>query len=638
MVAEVFRGDRDPVIHFYEDFLSVYDNTIRTARGVFYTPEEVVAYIVRSVHESIVNDLGIELGLADSISWADYSEKRRVEIPAGVRPEESVVQILDPATGTGTFLKAVIELVHDTMMRRWIGPAWANNRQAAIDATKDRWEHYVRTGLLPRLNGFELLMAPYVVCHLRLGLALEETGFRFDEGDRLRVFLTNALEPHVSGQLEMLGEHVAEEARQAESTKTSIAVTTVVGNPPYSAISQNNGDWIVGLLKGRRPSGGSTNDYYEIDGEPLGEKKVWLQDDYVKFIRLAQWRVSEAGLGVVGMVTNNGFLSNPTFRGMRQQLMETFNLVSVTDLHGSTKNRRRLPAGCADENVFDIEQGVAVSVMVRAPSADSMSIAHKDLWGTRAEKFALLKSSSTRVDHTALQPKSPYYFWFPWEGAGQGGESTTLKITDLMPVSTTGAITARDAVVVGFGEDELIERIGQFRDETRSDDVVRKQFFAKRKAGKYLPGDTRGWKLSDARKRVQSDRQWDSRCKVYQYRPFDVRSVYYVPWMVDWPRDDVFAHLLPAGENLCLMVCRQIVSSEWRHVLVATRSSTTAAYPTRAVSAATPFRCTSSHQGPVSSSFRAMTRGAQPTLPSRPLRHLKSCSGPVANGLRRIQV
>ena len=564
-VAQVFRDEkRDPSIHFYEDFLDAYDPQVRKDQGVYYTPNEVVSYIVRTAHASLQNDFGLPLGLADTTTWATFAKAKKLAVPEGVDPKAPFVQVLDPALGTGTFLLRVIEVIHETMQAEF-------KKQGLDDeAARKAWVSYVRKDLLPRINGFELMMAPYIVSHLRLGLALQETGFTFTKNDRLRVFLTNTLEPHTGTQLEMLGANVADESRQAEETKVRAPITVLVGNPPYAAVSQNNGEWIVGLLKGVSPSGRATGSYYEIDGQPLGEKKLWLNDDYVKFIRMAQWRIECSGVGVVGMVTNNGYLSNPTFRGMRQQLMHTFPRIEVIDLNGSTKNRRRVPPGVTDENVFQIQQGVAIAIMVRKATPSSPPIVtHRDVWGLRKEKHALLESGVGGI--APLAPSSPYYFFFPWHAGGSADFDAFIKITDLMATSTTGFITARDGLVVDFDAESLLDRIKVFRDTANSDATVRSRFFGGRSEGRYPPGDTRGWKLSEARKKVAADRQWRTHAEPCLYRPFDTRQVYYAPWMVDWPREDVFVHLRPPTTNRCLMVCRQIVSPTWSHVLVADR-------------------------------------------------------------------
>ena len=331
----------DPVVHFYETFLAAYDPKMRAARGVYYTPEPVVSYIVRSVDHLLKTEFGLPDGLADAA-------KVRVKNAKGEEKEVHRVQILDPATGTGTFLHGVIDRI-----------------QESFAGNKGMWSGYVRDHLLPRVFGFELLMAPYAVAHMKLGLQLKESGYDFASDERLGVYLTNTLEEAnvVSGG-NLFAQWVVEEASAAGNVKQNAPVMVVMGNPPYSGHSGNKGEWISGLLRGK-DAGGS---YFEVDGKPLGEKNPkWLNDDYVKFIRFAQWRIQQTGYGILAFISNHGYLDNPTFRGMRQSLMATFDDIYVLDLHGNSNKKERAPDGGADENVFDIQQGVAICLMVKRP-------------------------------------------------------------------------------------------------------------------------------------------------------------------------------------------------------------------------------------------------------------------------------
>ncbi|MCD4727814.1 MAG: N-6 DNA methylase, partial [Pirellulales bacterium] len=315
------KGKEDPVVHFYETFLTAYDPRMRELRGVYYTPEPVVGYIVRSI---------------------DHLLKTRFNRPKGLADENTL--ILDPAAGTGTFLYSVIEEIHRKFAR-----------QAGA------WDDYVAKSLLNRIFGFELLMAPYAVAHLKLGMQLRETGYKFATDQRLGIYLTNTLEEAAKKSEHLFAGWVAEEANAAARIKRDDPILVVLGNPPYSGVSANRGQWITNLVA----------DYRKVDGKPLGEKKVWLADDYVKFLRFAQWRIARTGQGIVGMITNHGYLDNPTFRGMRQSLMETFDEIHVLDLHGNAKKKERSPDGSKDENVFDIMQGVAICIMVKYPPGET---------------------------------------------------------------------------------------------------------------------------------------------------------------------------------------------------------------------------------------------------------------------------
>jgi len=318
ILADFGRRTRqaDPVVHFYETFLKHYDPTMREVRGVYYTPEPVVSYIVRSVDLLLKERFALRDGLADSRRLASGAHK---------------VQILDPAVGTGTFLYAVFKQIFTK---------FANN--------KGLWSNYVKTHLLPRVHGFELLMAPYTVAHIKLGLQLKEMGYQFDSDERLRIFLTNSLE-NVFGRGGTpslpFAQWLVNEARAASEIKRDTPVMVIVGNPPYSGHSLNMGEWITNLLKGIVINKETEiANYFQVDGKPLDEKNPkWLQDDYVKFIRFAQWRIDTTGYGILAFVTNHGYLDNPTFRGMRQALMQDFDEIYLLDLHGNSKKKEKSP-------------------------------------------------------------------------------------------------------------------------------------------------------------------------------------------------------------------------------------------------------------------------------------------------------
>jgi predicted helicase len=334
----------DPVIHFYELFLKEYDARKRIQRGVFYTPRPVVSYIVRSVDELLRTEFGLADGLADTTTWGEMARSHRdLKIPEGTSPDHAFVQILDPAVGTGTFLVEVIDLIHATVIIKWSAEGHGEKKMKAL------WNEYVPKHLLPRLHGYELLMAPYAIAHLKIGLKLHETGYRFGSDERARIYLTNALEPphDFSGTLEFAIPALAHEAQAVNEIKQKQRFTVVVGNPPYSGHSANNGPWISKLVR----------TYHFVDGIPLGERNPkWLQDDYVKFLRLGEWEVNETTTGILGYITNHSYSDNPTFRGMRRSLMTSFGKVRVFDLHGNSKKKEKAPSGQPDENVFEIQQ------------------------------------------------------------------------------------------------------------------------------------------------------------------------------------------------------------------------------------------------------------------------------------------
>jgi len=321
----------DPVVHFYETFLANYDAKLREVRGVYYTPEPVVSYIVRSVDLVLKNQFGLRDGLADSSKLDDSTIHK--------------VQILDPATGTGTFLHAVIAKIYERFAKN-----------------KGLWSDYVSQHLLPRVHGFELLMAAYTVAHIKLSLQLKNYGYDFKSDERLRVFLTNTLDEAHGKQTTMLAEWLSTESNEASKVKRDSPVMVILGNPPYSGHSANSGAWINDLLR----SAGDAANYFEVDGQSLNERNPkWLNDDYVKFIRFAHWRIMQTGYGVLAFVTNHGYLDNPTFRGMRQSLLNDFDEIYILDLHGNSKKKETALDGSADKNVFDIQQGVAIGIFVK---------------------------------------------------------------------------------------------------------------------------------------------------------------------------------------------------------------------------------------------------------------------------------
>ncbi len=577
-------GDRnpqeDPVIHFYELFLKEYDAKKRMQRGVFYTPRPVVSYIVRSVHELLQTEFGLEDGLADTTTWAEMIKRfpakpaengqdaeEGLKIPEGTPPGQAFVQILDPATGTGTFLVETIDVIHKTMVSKW--KAQRHNAEKIAEL----WNDYVPKHLLPRIHGYEIMMAPYAIAHMKIGLKLYETGYRFQSGERARIYLTNTLEPpqDFSGHFDFDIPALAHEAEAVNEIKRKQRFTVVIGNPPYSGISSNMTPWIGGLLKGTMPDGTSSASYYHVDGQPLGERKLWLQDDYVKFIRWSQYCLTSTGVGIHGYISNHGYLDNPTFRGMRWSLMDAFDDIRVLDLHGNLKKKETPPGGGKDVNVFDIQQGVGIGLFVRrpahSPGIDATTVRHADLWGDRDVKYRwLLEHSAASSDWQDIPTAEPFFLFEPFDQSKAGDYKDWPAINNVMPVNVTGIVTARDDFVIDFDRAALKQRMTDLRDSALSDQAIRQKYFAGKGAKKYPPGDSRGWKLPMARQRLRDDRQWDERYASILYRPFDIRDIYYVPWMVDWPRTEAMPHML-AGKNLAIGTTRTVeIGAGYSHI------------------------------------------------------------------------
>jgi predicted helicase len=519
---------------------------MREARGVYYTPEPVVSYIVRSIDLILKRDFGLKEGLADAT-------KIKVEKPDGPDSETHKVQILDPAAGTGTFLYYVIDLIRQSFTGK-----------------EGMWPGYVSEQLLPRLFGFELLMAPYAVAHMKLGIKLDETGYDFASDERLRLYLTNTLERAFSGDPSLpFANWIAEEANAAGSVKRDAPVMVVLGNPPYSGHSANAGEWISKLLRGEDiVSGTKTGNYFYVDGKPLGERNPkWLNDDYVKFIRFAQWRIERTGYGVLGFISNHGYLDNPTFRGMRQSLMETFDDIYIIDLHGNSKRKEKAPDGGPDNNVFDIQQGVAIGIFVkkRAGKEGLTAVRHFDVYGKRAGKYDwLLESDIENTGWTELEPRTPYYLFVPQNVSLFSEYETGWKVTDAMPVNSVGFVTSRDHFVIDFDKAALKKRIEDFLDPANSDDEVRRRYFGDKGSGKNLPGDNASWKMADKRKTLQRKKKLYSHLTRCLYRPFDVRQIIFHDDLLERSRMEVMRHMIE-GDNLGMCTNRQ-VNEGFRHI------------------------------------------------------------------------
>lgn len=541
-------GREDPVIHFYEEFLTAYDKSQKVQRGVYYTPQPVVNFIVRAVDSILKTEFGYEDGLASTetkkikvmrdsrrrVNGYKTQVEEQIEVPA--------VQILDPATGTGTFLRQTILQIYENFQQKHKGEP--KDKVAAL------WNKYVDESLLPRLNGFELMMAPYAVAHMKLAMVLKDTGYDFSGKHRLNVFLTNSLEKpgNSDNQLTLFDDPLALESVEANKAKKNNGVNIIIGNPPYSGISSNSSEWITSMIE----------DYKYIDGVHFGERKHWLQDDYVKFVRLCESLLEERENGVLAFINNHAFLDNPTFRCMRYHLLQTFDSIYEINLHGNSLVGEKNPNGGTDENVFDIQQGVSINIFIKRGSSKSKRIASVqsyDLFGSRAEKYEWLSSHSLdSISWKALSPVEPYYFYVEKDLSSSEEYNNGFAVQDLFAVNVMGITTARDFLVIDMNKQALLDRIKHFCDMSYSDEQIREEFFPGKKAGKYLPGDTRGWQLTRARKLIANN-DHESLIKEISYRPFDTRYIYYCSDMVDWNRENVMKHFL-YGPNVGLSLIR----------------------------------------------------------------------------------
>lgn len=532
--------DEDPVIHFYELFLKEYDPEKRMKRGVFYTPRPVVSFIVRSVDEILRTEFGLPDGLADTTTWGEMQARNPdLKLPAGAKPGMPFVQILDPATGTGTFLVEVIEVIHNTMATKWRAEG-CREREVA-----QRWNEYVPAHLLPRLYGFELLMAPYAIAHMKVGLKLAETGYLFRSDVRAGVYLTNALEPGETKTQVMFADLVAEEASAATIVKQRTPITVVIGNPPYSISSQNRGPHADQLLERYRT-------------EVRAERNVQLlSDDYMKFIALAHDRVLRTTRGIVAMITKSTYVVTSAFRGMRKEISTDFPLAFLVDLHG--RRHERIGEDADDENVFDIRVGTSIMVLVRAshPQVADCSFHHASLMGPRSEKYAkLFQRSLGDVSWLKLRVGPPYWFFEP-KGLSAGCEYTTwTRITDAMPCYSSGVQTHRDHFVVAEDADTLEARLLDLVDPANDDAALRLR---------YDLQDNDQWQLSSARSALADESDFGRDIVPYGHRPFERSMLYHAPILVDRTRPEVAPSLrMP---NLGISFKKAYKEAEFRHCL-----------------------------------------------------------------------
>lgn len=508
---------KDPIVHFYETFLAEYDPKTREKRGVYYTPEPVVSYIVRSLHYILKEHFNKDEGFAN---------------PS--------VTVLDPAAGTLTFLAEAAILALKEFIARY------------GEGAKDK---FIKEHVLKNFYAFELMMAPYAIGHLKMSFLLEELGYKLHDDDRFKLYLTNTLEMEELALTSLPGmASLSEESHLAGKVKKEQPILVILGNPPYSGHSSNIGDWISKEIKA----------YFQVDGKPLGERNPkWLQDDYVKFIRFAQWKIDQAGEGILGFITNHSYLDNPTFRGMRQSLMQSFDEIYILDLHGNSLKKERCPDGSKDENVFDIQQGVAIGIFVKKRRGIGHKIYRFDLWGSRQRKYDwLVKNNIKTTKWKKLLPRPEFYLYALRDEKLALTYYEFIKLDDIFNEYSLSIQTHRDHFVIDIDKEALKRRIRIFRDKKMPDELVRQSF--------HLT-DTSEWKLNYARERVMVDDEWEQKIIPILYRPFDRRWIFYSEHLVDRPRKEIMQNM--ECDNLALLVSKQQAIKGFHHVLVTTQIS-----------------------------------------------------------------
>ena len=519
----------DPVVHFYETFLAEYDPRLRETRGVYYTPEPVVSYIVRSVDHILKNDFKLRDGLADA-------GKVRVPRPDGGETEAHRVLILDPATGTGTFLFGAINHIYRTVGVR----------------AKGAWPAYVAEELLPRLFGFELLMAPYTVAHLKLGLLLQETGVDLgklgaeteSETARLHVYLTNTLEEaHEMADALPFTRWLSEEANAASRVKRELPIMVVIGNPPYSGVAVNTGEWIETLMEA-----------YKVTVREEERQIQRLSNDYVKFIRFAQWRLEQTGLGVLAFITDRGYLDGLLFRDMRRSLLDSFSDIYVLDLHGVAV---RGSARANDRNVFDITQGVAISIFVkRNVNSKTKVVRHAEIIGSRESKYQILTTND--ISTTAwndLTPNAPHWLFVPSADSDAIYESWPPLLQSIGTGNPkadrdnrygTGVKTRHDEFVIGWSPADAVQRVRRIAHRSEDDAVLMEELNL---------CTTAHFNIRSARKRAEKS-DLTVNVQPISFRPFDIRFLVYLREFVCEPKTETMRHMLES-DNIALAVLRR---------------------------------------------------------------------------------
>jgi len=539
--------NEDPIIHFYEHFLSAYDKKKKVKRGVFYTPQPVVSYIVRSVHELLQTEFGLEDGLASTVTWGEMVKQREeIKLPkirvekkgkakgeeVEISPDEFFVQVLDVATGTATFLVEVIEVIFNHLQAKWnsgngilpVIPGQGLGTRDTFMTFTEYWNAYVPYALLPRLYGYELMMAPYTIAHMKLGLKLSEINARLGQPDyrlksegRVHIYLTNSLEPASDlGQQDLAGilPALAHEAQAVNEVKRHKCFTVVVGNPPYSKSSQNQGAWIEELME-----------HYKKTVRSAETQIQALSDDYSKFIRLGHFTLEQSRIGIVGYITNNGYLDGPLFRDMRSAMLGFFETIRLLNLHGDSRKQFSPPDGKADENVFDIQQGVTISLLWRKNKQSlHTDLGYAEIWGTREERYGALQSSSVLLDASEeLRPTTPYFLFIPTAKEMEAEFYSAWHLYDVFGTGNheidnhesygAGFVTQQDKFAIAFSPQALADNIRKFVSLNASDNELWRKF-------EFC--STNQWSFDRAKKELQHiDIQ--RLTKLCLYRPFDYR-------------------------------------------------------------------------------------------------------------------
>ncbi len=515
-------GQNDPFLHFYETFLAEYDPKLRRSRGVYYTPEPVVNFIVRAVDDILKDEFGLSKGLADTTKIkvkydSDVTDKRSKTGYKQIEKEVHKVQILDPAVGTGTFLAGVIKQIYNKFTNQ-----------------KGIWSNYVENELLPRINGFEILMAPYAMCHLKLEMLLRETGYKPKDDNkqqRLRVFLTNSLEEAHPDTGTLFASWLSREATEANYVKRDTPIMCVIGNPPYAISSTNKGEWIQNLLI----------DYKKN----LKERKINIDDDYIKFIRYGQYFIDKNSEGILAYISNNSFIDGITHRIMRKNLIGTFNKIYIIDFHGNSFRKEKDIDGGKDENVFDIQQGVSINIFIKQKSNTKKTrIYHFNVYGIREKKYHfLLQNSIKSINWRNINPSAPYYFFTPQKSSDKIYDEG-FSLREVFKIVNSGIKTDRDSLFIDDDKKKLNDRMKILF----SNDLI-SSFIET-----YRVVDSGSYKITKVIKNIQHS---DKFLRRITYRPFDEKYIYYDPEVISRPAYKAMKYMISDEKNILLCFMRQ---------------------------------------------------------------------------------
>jgi len=536
-------GREDPVIHFYENFLTAYDKLQKVQRGVYYTPQPVVSFIVRAIDSIIKDEFGLDQGLA-SIETKKIKVTRRSKRKVDgyhtlVEDTEEVpaIQILDPATGTGTFIRQVILQIYENFKK--------NNKDLSPKELKRAWNDYVPKHLLPRINAFELMMAPYAVAHMKLAMVLKDTGYDFDNDNRLKVYLTNSLEEpgNSSKQLTLWDDPLAAESIEANSVKKNKGINIVLGNPPYAISTSNKNEWIEDLIAVYKTEPGGK--------ERLKEQKYSIDSDEIKFIRFGQHIIESASDGILAYINPHAFLDKPTFRGMRWQLLDFFDEIYVVNLHGNSNHQEKTPDGKKDENVFDIQQGVCINIFVKKKerSTGLAKVYYADLFGERDKKYNWLYSTVISKDlFTVVEPQEPYYYFVPSDTEGEAEYYKGFCLEKLLIKHLEGIQSGKDKFVIHKTKQELDAVISDL--QKKDSETIRQQY--------QLGNDGRDWSIDRAKKDITNNYPNNGNYFRIGVRPFDLRWSYYTgnsSGFIKCCRNEVSKEII-GKDNLAIVLTR----------------------------------------------------------------------------------